>query len=101
MTIQQGRDGWPNSAANPLPSAPNSAAGGPRQNICKALLSLAFLMTEGTISNTGTGFSPAGRGLRVFWRTANPESGPSPTSHEGDRPADADALASVSASVAR
>jgi hypothetical protein len=101
MTIQQCRDGWPNSAANPLPSPPNSAAGGPQQDTYKALISPAFLTTEGVIPGAGTGFSPAGRGLRAFWRTANLESVSSPTSHEGDRPADADALASVSASVAR
>src|SRR6266849_10679657 len=61
MPIQQGRGTRPNSAANSLPSAQNSAAGGLGQNTCKALICRVFLTSEGAISGAETGFFPAGR----------------------------------------
>src|SRR5258705_9715023 len=64
MLISQARDGRPNSAANPLPTPQNSAAGGLGQIVSKLLIFLYSWMLEGRFSGGKMRFLPDGRDMR-------------------------------------
>src|SRR5438128_2523087 len=64
VLISQARDGRPNSAANPLPTPPNSAAGGPGQIVSKLLILLYSWVLEGRFSGVTTRFLPHSRDMR-------------------------------------
>src|ERR1700730_10208063 len=61
MLISQARDGRPNSAANPLPTPQNSAAGRLGQIVSKLLIFLYSWMLEGQFSGGKMRFLPDGR----------------------------------------
>jgi hypothetical protein len=76
MPIKQTQGARPNSAANSLPGAPNSAAGGLEKITPKTLIYCLFPTPDGMISSAEAGFSlSAGNCARI-----------SPTLSGGPRP---------------
>src|SRR5438552_10648382 len=61
--MSQARCVSPSSAANPLPKALNSAAGGLEQLVFKLLISLYHFVQDGQFLDLTTRISPAGRGM--------------------------------------
>src|SRR3984893_17530913 len=70
MPISQARGGRPNSAANPLPTPQNSAAGGLGQIVSKLLILLYSWVLEGLFSSVTTRFLPHSRDMR--WGPGRP-----------------------------
>src|SRR6266852_259175 len=71
MLISQARGGRPNSAANPLPTPQNSAAGGLGQIVFKLLILLYSWVLEGRFSGVKTRFLPHSRDMR--WGPGRPD----------------------------
>src|SRR5271166_3058823 len=62
----QGSEHWPNSAANPLPTAANSAAARRAQIVSKLLIYIIFMKSRGPFSRPNLILSlPSGKGDRV------------------------------------
>src|ERR1700730_6242146 len=64
MPISQARGGRPNSAANPLPTPINSAAGGLGPIVSKLLILLYSWVLEGLFSGVTTRLLPHSRDMR-------------------------------------
>ena len=71
MLISQARNGRPNSAANPLPTRQNSAAGGLGQIVSKLLILIYSWVLEGRFSGGKIRFVPHSRDMR--WCPGRPD----------------------------
>src|SRR5712664_3546695 len=97
MLISQARDGRPNSAANPLPTPQNSAAGGLGQNVSKLLILLYSWVLEGLFSGVTARFLPHSRDMRRGPRRTGSRRG----SLRGDAAVDDEACAGHEAGIVR